>query len=76
MIKTDLLVSEVDGHVGHEMSHGDGGVTITELLVGLNVVNEDNEVLVIGLVVDLGLGSLAASHLEARCCGKLLVRGW
>lgn len=46
------------------MSHGDGSVTITELLVGLDVVDEDEKVLLVLLVVDLGLGGLAACHVD------------
>lgn len=34
------------------------------LLVSLNIINEDDEVLIAGLVVDLDLGGFSASH----CC--------
>jgi len=62
--RVSLLVCEVDGHVGHEVGHGNSGVTITELLVGIDIINEDDEVLAAGLVMDLGLGRLAAGHLD------------
>lgn len=42
------------------------------LLVGLDVINEDEEPLAAALEVDLGLLSLAASHcIDVVCCG-----GW
>ena len=44
-----------------EVSHGDAGVRFP-LLVLLGVVNEDEVVVVLALIVDLELGSLAASH--------------
>ena len=62
-----LLVCGEDLESGHEVSHGDGGVAITELLVGLDVVDEDKEVLLVLLVVDLGLGGLAACHVDGVC---------
>lgn len=43
------------------MSQGHAGVA-EPLLVGLDVVDEDDEVVRVALVVDLALGGLAASH--------------
>ncbi|KAI6754273.1 hypothetical protein HG530_012787 [Fusarium avenaceum] len=62
-----LPVSNEDLERGDEVSEGDALVSLP-LLVGLNIIDEDDEV-VAALVVDLGLLSLAASH-----CGCVLVR--
>ena len=42
-------------------SHGNG-LVVLPLLVGLGVVDKDDKVVVLALVVELVLGSLAASH--------------
>lgn len=60
-------MSNEDLERGDEVSEGDALVSLP-LLVGLNIIDEDDEV-VAALVVDLGLLSLAASH-----CGCVLVR--
>lgn len=58
-----LPVSNEDLERGDEVSEGDALVSLP-LLVGLKIIDEDDEV-VAALVVDLGLLSLAASH--CRC---------
>lgn len=60
-----LPVSNEDLERGDEVSEGDALVSLP-LLVGLNIIDEDDEV-VAALVVDLGLLSLAASH--CGCAG-------
>jgi hypothetical protein len=56
-----LLVGDKDLEAGDKVSQGDAGVALP-LVVGLDIINKDNEVLVGALVVDLGLGSLASNH--------------
>lgn len=63
-MRSDLLMCDKDLEGGDEVSHGDARVRLP-LLVLLAVVNEDEEIIVLALVVDLDLGSLAASH---DCC--------
>lgn len=43
------------------------------LVVGVHVVNKNDKVLVVALVVDLGLDSLAASHLDGVVVVVLLL---
>lgn len=61
---SNLLVCDEDLEGRNEVSHGDGGVVLP-LLHGLDIVDEDNEVLAIGaLVVALGLCSFALNHFD------------
>ena len=57
----DLLVGGEDLEATDHLGKGDGRVVLP-LLNGLDIVNEDNEVLGGALEVDLGLGSVATSH--------------
>ena len=56
-----------DLECGDEVGHGNRLVSLP-LLVRTNVIDEDDEVLVLALVVDLVLGSLAAGHCDG-CWG-------
>jgi hypothetical protein len=64
----DLLVCQEDLEGRNEVSKRNALVALP-LLVGLNIINEDDEV-VAALVVDLSLLSLATSH-----CDCLLSKG-
>ena len=57
-----LLVCYEDLEGRDEVSQRNGLVRLP-LLVRLNVVDEHEEVVLLALVVDLGLGSLASSHI-------------
>jgi hypothetical protein len=63
------LVGDKDVEAGDEVSHGDALVR-QPLLVQVDIVNEDEEVVVLALEVNLGLGGLSSSHLGG-CCGGL-----
>jgi hypothetical protein len=67
-----LLVRDEDLEGRDEVRHGDALVALP-LLVGLDVIDEDKEVIVLALVVDLGLSGLAASHLECLVWGLRMV---
>lgn len=73
-----LLVCHEDLECGDEVSKRDRLVSLP-LLVGLEVVDEDEVVVVGALVVDLDLSS-GALHLDCcrGCCGVMVLggRGW
>lgn len=56
-----LLVGDEDLERGNEVSKRDAPVA-EPLLEVFGIVDEDDEVVLLALVVDLGLGSFAASH--------------
>ena len=68
-IQGDLLVRDEDLESRDEVSQGDG-LVVLPLLVGVEVVDEDEEVVVLTLEVDLDL-SCVALHLD--CFGGC---GW
>lgn len=60
---------------GNEVSHGNGFVVLP-LLVGLDVVDEDDEVVFLALVVDLDLGGFSFSHIGRFVLGAVYVTTW
>lgn len=58
-----LLVCNEDLEGGDEVAHRNRLVTLPLLEVG-NIVNEDDEVVLLALVVDLGLRSLSLDHFD------------
>lgn len=50
-----------DLEAAHDLGQRDGAIALP-LLDGLGVVHHDDEVLFLALVVDLGLGGVAAGH--------------
>lgn len=73
-----MCAVDLDG--GDELNQGNG-LVVQPLLVGLCIIEEDDEVVVLSLVVDLALGGAASSHDEliwcrvTRCGGSSGVSG-
>ena len=65
--RVDLLVGDEDLVGRDKMGHRNGLVALP-LLESLNVVDENEEVLVVALVVDLGCGSCALDHVGGDVC--------
>jgi hypothetical protein len=61
----DLLVCDEDLECRDEVCHRDG-LVLLPLLEGADVVDKDDEVVLLALEVNLGLGSLSLSH-DGRC---------
>ena len=65
--RVDLLVSNED-LVGRDKMGHRNGLVVLPFLESLNVVDENEEVLVVALVVDLGCGSCALDHVGGDVC--------
>lgn len=62
----NLLVGNQDLETADNLCEGNAGVLLP-VLESLGAVDEDNEVFGLALVVDLGLLSVATSHVDCMC---------
>lgn len=67
---------EVDGYVGYEVGYGNSGVIIMEFFVGIDIINEDDEVFVVGFVMDFGLGRFVVGYFDGGMWGLFVVVGF